>query len=63
VPLRCLEEKYGVIPDRQKEQSIPEGKTEAAKRLSLGISSMQSQEQSIPRGDLLRYFNFTVLEG
>uniref|UniRef100_A0A8V0ZPP3 BCAR3 adaptor protein, NSP family member n=1 Tax=Gallus gallus TaxID=9031 RepID=A0A8V0ZPP3_CHICK len=54
VPLRCLEEKYGVIPDRQKEQSIPEGKTEAAKRLSLGISSMQSQEQSVPRGNLLR---------
>ncbi|XP_074732634.1 breast cancer anti-estrogen resistance protein 3 isoform X1 [Strix uralensis] len=54
VPLRCLEEKYGVTPVRQKELSIPEGKTEAAKRLSLGISSMQSPEQSIPRGNLLR---------
>ncbi|XP_048802879.1 breast cancer anti-estrogen resistance protein 3 isoform X2 [Lagopus muta] len=54
VPLRCLEEKYGLTPDRQKEQSIPEGKTETAKRLSLGIASMQSQEQSIPRGNLLR---------
>uniref|UniRef100_A0A8C9EQA1 BCAR3 adaptor protein, NSP family member n=1 Tax=Pavo cristatus TaxID=9049 RepID=A0A8C9EQA1_PAVCR len=63
VPLRCLEEKYGVTSDRQKEQSIPEGKTETAKRLSLGISSMQSQEQSIPRGNLLRYVNFTVLKG
>ncbi|XP_009986095.1 PREDICTED: breast cancer anti-estrogen resistance protein 3 [Tauraco erythrolophus] len=54
VPLRCLEEKYGVTPVRQKEPSIPEGKTETVKRLSLGISSMQSPEQSIPRGNLLR---------
>ncbi|KFQ27025.1 Breast cancer anti-estrogen resistance protein 3, partial [Merops nubicus] len=54
VPLRCLEEKYGVTPARQKEPSVPEGKTEAAKRLSLGISNMQSPEQSIPRGNLLR---------
>ncbi|XP_035189780.1 breast cancer anti-estrogen resistance protein 3 isoform X3 [Oxyura jamaicensis] len=54
VPLRCLEEKYGVTPVRQKEQAIPEGKTEIAKKLSLGKSSMQSQEQSIPRGNLLR---------
>ncbi|NXO51321.1 BCAR3 protein, partial [Aramus guarauna] len=54
VPLRCLEEKYGVTPVRQKEPSVPEGRTETAKRLSLGISSMQSPEQSIPRGNLLR---------
>ncbi|XP_071606834.1 breast cancer anti-estrogen resistance protein 3 isoform X1 [Heliangelus exortis] len=54
VPLRCLEEKYGVTPVWQKETSIPEGRTETAKRLSLGISSMQSPEQSIPRGNLLR---------
>ncbi|XP_039928754.1 breast cancer anti-estrogen resistance protein 3 isoform X1 [Hirundo rustica] len=54
VPLRCLEEKYGVTPVQQKEPSTPEGKTETAKRLSLGISSMQSPEQSIPRGNLLR---------
>ncbi|XP_010004934.1 PREDICTED: breast cancer anti-estrogen resistance protein 3 isoform X2 [Chaetura pelagica] len=54
VPLRCLEEMYGVTTVRQKEPSIPEGKTETAKRLSLGISSMQSLEQSIPRGNLLR---------
>ncbi|NWS74480.1 BCAR3 protein, partial [Crotophaga sulcirostris] len=54
VPLRCLEEKYGVTPVQQKEPSVPEGKTEAAKRLSLGISSMQSPEQSIHRGNLLR---------
>ncbi|KFP82434.1 Breast cancer anti-estrogen resistance protein 3, partial [Acanthisitta chloris] len=54
VPLRCLEEKYGVTPVQQKEPNTPEGKTETAKRLSLGISSMQSPEQSIPRGNLLR---------
>ncbi|NWV40569.1 BCAR3 protein, partial [Grantiella picta] len=54
VPLRCLEEKYGVTPVQKKEPSTPEGKTETAKRLSLGLSSMQSPEQSIPRGNLLR---------
>ncbi|KFP82686.1 Breast cancer anti-estrogen resistance protein 3, partial [Apaloderma vittatum] len=54
VPLRCLEEKYGVTPVRQKETTIPEGKPETAKRLSLGISSMQSSEKSIPKGNLLR---------
>ncbi|NXI57010.1 BCAR3 protein, partial [Chloroceryle aenea] len=54
VPLRCLEEKYGVTPVQQKEPSISEGKTETAKRLSLGMSSMQSPEQSVPRGNLLR---------
>ncbi|KAM6066602.1 breast cancer anti-estrogen resistance protein 3 isoform 3-T6 [Chlamydotis macqueenii] len=54
VPLRCLEEKYGVTPVQQKEPSIPDGKTETAKRLNLGISSMQSPEQSIFRGNLLR---------
>ncbi|NXE59795.1 BCAR3 protein, partial [Calcarius ornatus] len=54
VPLRCLEEKYGVTPVQQKEPSTPGGKMESAKRLSLGISSMQSPEQSIPRGNLLR---------
>ncbi|XP_054240026.1 breast cancer anti-estrogen resistance protein 3 isoform X3 [Indicator indicator] len=54
VPLRCLEEKYGVTPVRQKEPNILEGKSEAAKRLSLGTSSMQFPEQSITRGKLLR---------
>ncbi|NXT63900.1 BCAR3 protein, partial [Chaetops frenatus] len=54
VPLRCLEEKYGVTPVQKKEPSTPEGKTETAERLSLGTSSMQSPEQSITRGNLLR---------
>ncbi|XP_010073381.1 PREDICTED: breast cancer anti-estrogen resistance protein 3 [Pterocles gutturalis] len=54
VPLRCLEEKYGVTPARQKEPSIPEGKTETTKTPNLRTSSMQSPEQRIPRGNLLR---------
>ncbi|NXH39316.1 BCAR3 protein, partial [Dicaeum eximium] len=54
VPLRCLEEKYGVTQVQQKEPSTPEGKMETAKRLSLGTSSVQSPEQSIARGNLLR---------
>lgn len=61
VPLRCLEEKYGVTPVQQKEPITPEGKTETAKRLSPAISSMQSPEQSIPRGNLWRYLTFAVL--
>lgn len=54
VPLRCLEEKYSVTPVQQKEPKTPEGKMESAKRLSLGISSMQYPDQSMPRGNLLR---------
>nr|XP_030135039.3 breast cancer anti-estrogen resistance protein 3 isoform X1 [Taeniopygia guttata]XP_041573654.1 breast cancer anti-estrogen resistance protein 3 isoform X1 [Taeniopygia guttata] len=54
VPLRCLEEKYSVTPVQQKEPRTPEGKMESAKRLSLGISSMQYPDQSMPRGNLLR---------
>ncbi|XP_050816899.1 breast cancer anti-estrogen resistance protein 3 isoform X1 [Gopherus flavomarginatus] len=54
VPLRCLEEKYGVSPVRQRECNITEGKTETAKRLSLSIYGVQSQEHSLTRGNLLR---------
>ncbi|XP_023958961.2 breast cancer anti-estrogen resistance protein 3 isoform X1 [Chrysemys picta bellii] len=54
VPLRCLEEKYGVSPVRQKECNITEGKTETAKRLSLSIYGVQSPEHSLTRGNLLR---------
>ncbi|NXU48847.1 BCAR3 protein, partial [Turnix velox] len=54
VPLRCLEEKYGVTAVRQKDPTIPEGKTETARRLSLGVPGMQSPELSTPRGNLLR---------
>lgn len=58
VPLRCLEEKYGVSPVRQRECSISEGKSEAAKRLSLNVCGVQSREHSLTRGNLLRYFLF-----
>uniref|UniRef100_A0A8C0GKL4 BCAR3 adaptor protein, NSP family member n=1 Tax=Chelonoidis abingdonii TaxID=106734 RepID=A0A8C0GKL4_CHEAB len=54
VPLRCLEEKYGVSPVQQRVCNITEGKTETAKRLSLSIYGMQSQEHSLTRGNLLR---------
>ncbi|KAM7161983.1 breast cancer anti-estrogen resistance protein 3 isoform 2-T3 [Macrochelys suwanniensis] len=54
VPLRCLEEKYGVSPVRQRECNITEGKTETAKRLSLSICGVQSQEHSLTRENLLR---------
>ncbi|XP_039341693.1 breast cancer anti-estrogen resistance protein 3 isoform X3 [Mauremys reevesii] len=54
VPLRCLEEKYGVSPARQRECNITEGKTETAKRLSLSIYGVQSQEHSLTKGNLLR---------
>lgn len=55
VPLRCLEEKYGVSPVRQRECNITEGKTETAIRLS--ICGVQSEEHSLTRGNFLRYFS------
>ncbi|XP_067394546.1 breast cancer anti-estrogen resistance protein 3 isoform X2 [Emydura macquarii macquarii] len=54
VPLRYLEEKYGVSSVRQRECNITEGKTETAKRLSFNIRGVQSQEYSLTRGNLLR---------
>uniref|UniRef100_A0A8C8S9B1 BCAR3 adaptor protein, NSP family member n=1 Tax=Pelusios castaneus TaxID=367368 RepID=A0A8C8S9B1_9SAUR len=54
VPLRYLEEKYGISPVRQRECKITDGKSETAKRLSLSICGMQSQEHSLTRGNLLR---------
>ncbi|XP_019357170.1 PREDICTED: breast cancer anti-estrogen resistance protein 3 isoform X1 [Gavialis gangeticus] len=54
VPLRCLEEQYGVSPVRQRECSISEGKSETAKRLSLNVCGVQSREHSLTRGNLLR---------
>ncbi|XP_077189037.1 breast cancer anti-estrogen resistance protein 3 isoform X2 [Paroedura picta] len=54
VPLRCLEEKYGVSPVRQRENSTPEGKVEPPKRLSLDMCNRQAQEQNSVRGNLLR---------
>uniref|UniRef100_A0ACB8F3F7 Breast cancer anti-estrogen resistance protein 3 n=1 Tax=Sphaerodactylus townsendi TaxID=933632 RepID=A0ACB8F3F7_9SAUR len=54
VPLRCLEEKYGASPVRQRESSIPEEKVEPPKRLSLNMCSRQTQEQNSIQENLLR---------
>ncbi|XP_066479562.1 breast cancer anti-estrogen resistance protein 3 [Tiliqua scincoides] len=54
VPLRCLEEKYGVSSVQQRENSIPDGKVEIPKRLSLNMCNRQDQEQNSIRGNLLR---------
>ncbi|XP_060088222.1 breast cancer anti-estrogen resistance protein 3 isoform X1 [Heteronotia binoei] len=54
VPLRYLEEKYGVSPVRQRESSTLEGKVELPKRLSLNMCNRQAQEQNSIRGNLLR---------
>ncbi|XP_038601734.1 breast cancer anti-estrogen resistance protein 3 isoform X2 [Tachyglossus aculeatus] len=51
LPLRCLEEKYGVPPVRRRECGPSEGRPEMTKRLSLSMSPGQSREQSfnLPR--------------
>ncbi|KAJ6658425.1 hypothetical protein lerEdw1_020129 [Lerista edwardsae] len=54
VPLRCLEEKYGVAPAQQQESRIPDGKVEIPKRLSLDVCNRQDREQNSIRGNLLR---------
>ncbi|XP_006831111.1 PREDICTED: breast cancer anti-estrogen resistance protein 3 [Chrysochloris asiatica] len=54
VPLRCLEERYGTSPGRTHDGSLPEGRPDVAKRLSLTIGGVQAREQSLPRGNLLR---------
>ncbi|XP_071985190.1 breast cancer anti-estrogen resistance protein 3 isoform X2 [Engystomops pustulosus] len=58
VPLRCIEEKYGVSPVRRLEMGALEEKTETPKRLSLNIGHGQGHgltpEQSLIRGNLLR---------
>lgn len=54
VPLRCLEEKYGVSPVQQRESCVPDGKIEIPKRLSLNVCNRQDREQNSIRGNLLR---------
>ncbi|KAM3915439.1 breast cancer anti-estrogen resistance protein 3 isoform 2-T2 [Leptodactylus fuscus] len=58
VPLRCIEEKYGVSPVRRLEMGTLEEKTETPKRLSLNIGHGHGHgltpEQSLIRGNLLR---------
>ncbi|MBN3301164.1 BCAR3 protein, partial [Amia calva] len=51
LPLRCLEEKYGVMPIKI-EQSMAEQKT-PSKRLSLNIMNGHSQDHTLTRGNLL----------
>ncbi|KAL7984891.1 hypothetical protein Chor_003461 [Crotalus horridus] len=52
VPLRCLEEKYGISPVLPREDSIPEGQVETPQRLSLNICNRQARESTL--GNLLR---------
>ncbi|XP_040262610.1 breast cancer anti-estrogen resistance protein 3 isoform X1 [Bufo bufo] len=54
VPLRCIEEKYGVSPARRLEMGALEEKAETPKRLSLNIGHGLTPEQSLIRGNLLR---------
>lgn len=53
VPLRCLEEKYGISPVLPREDSIPEGQVETPQRLSLNMCNRQARESTL--GNLLRY--------
>lgn len=52
LPLRCLEEKYGVGALRQ--EGGAERKSQTSKRLSLNILNGHGQDQAISRGNLLR---------
>ncbi|KAJ8408466.1 hypothetical protein AAFF_G00258800 [Aldrovandia affinis] len=53
LPLRCLEEKYGVAAVRV-EAPAPERKSQPSKRLSLNIVNGHSQDHALSRGNLLR---------
>ncbi|XP_006013670.1 breast cancer anti-estrogen resistance protein 3 isoform X2 [Latimeria chalumnae] len=54
LPLRCIEEKYGVYAVRQIQCYLPEENNEAVKRLSLNMVNGNSQEHTLTRGNLLR---------
>ncbi|XP_041695289.1 breast cancer anti-estrogen resistance protein 3 isoform X1 [Coregonus clupeaformis] len=55
LPLRCLEEKYGVACVRvEAGLTLPERKSQTSKRLSLNIMNGHTQDQSLGRGNLLR---------
>ncbi|XP_067846047.1 breast cancer anti-estrogen resistance protein 3 isoform X2 [Heptranchias perlo] len=55
LPLRCMEEKYGTAaPARQQFCYTPDGKLDAAKRLSLNMSNGPCQERILAAGNLLR---------
>lgn len=55
VPLRCLEERYGTSPGRVREADLTEGRPDVAKRLSFTTGGIQAREQSLTRGNLLRW--------
>ncbi|CDQ68433.1 unnamed protein product [Oncorhynchus mykiss] len=55
LPLRCLEEKYGVACVRvEAGLTLPERKSQTSKRLSLNIMNGHTQDHSLGRGNLLR---------
>ncbi|XP_069823807.1 breast cancer anti-estrogen resistance protein 3 isoform X2 [Dendropsophus ebraccatus] len=54
VPLRCIQEKYGVSPVRRLEMGALEERAETPKRLSLNIGHSLTPEQSLIRGNLVR---------
>uniref|UniRef100_A0A673ZGG3 BCAR3 adaptor protein, NSP family member n=1 Tax=Salmo trutta TaxID=8032 RepID=A0A673ZGG3_SALTR len=55
LPLRCLEEKYGVACVRvEAGPTLPERKSQTSKRLSLNIMNGHTQDHSLGRGNLLR---------
>ncbi|XP_031430516.1 breast cancer anti-estrogen resistance protein 3 isoform X2 [Clupea harengus] len=53
LPLRCLEEKYGVGALRQEGALLVERKSQTSKRLSLNILNGHSQDPALGRGNLL----------
>ncbi|KAL2090094.1 hypothetical protein ACEWY4_014782 [Coilia grayii] len=53
LPLRCLEEKYGVGALRQEGALLADRKSQTSKRLSLNILNGHGQEQALSRGNLL----------
>ncbi|XP_031689204.1 breast cancer anti-estrogen resistance protein 3 isoform X1 [Oncorhynchus kisutch] len=55
LPLRCLEEKYGVACVRvEADLTLPERKSQTSKRLSLNIMNGHTQDHSLGRGNLIR---------
>ncbi|CAB1331944.1 unnamed protein product [Coregonus sp. 'balchen'] len=54
LPLRCLEEKYGVACVRvEAGLTLPDRKSQTSKRLSLNIMNGHTQDHSLGRGNLL----------
>ncbi|XP_063057771.1 breast cancer anti-estrogen resistance protein 3 isoform X2 [Engraulis encrasicolus] len=53
LPLRCLEEKYGIGALRQQEVHSGDRKSQTSKRLSLNILNGHGQDQVLSRGNLL----------